>query len=89
MRYASLAGAAYFCGMAVAHFVGIKLPLLFVYDDTPFYAYQDKILSFVVVSSIALFYLASRDRSVVPVALAVLGTTILGLASVNLPDDLA
>ena len=75
--------------MAVAHFVGIKLPLLFVYDDTPFYAYQDKILSFVVVSSIALFYLASRDRSVVPVALAVLGTTILGLASVNLPDDLA
>ena len=89
LRYALLAGAVYFCCMAVAHFFGIKLPLLFVYYDTPFYAYQDKIISFAVVSYIALFYSAAQHRVVVPAALVVLGATVLGLASVNGSDALA
>ena len=89
LRYALLAGALYFCCMAVAHFFGIKLPLLFVYFDTPFYAYQDKIISFAVVSYVALFYSAAQHRAVVPAALIVLGVTVLGLASVNVSDALA
>jgi len=89
LRYALLAGMAYFCCMAMAHYFGIKLPLLFVYYDTPFYAYQDKIISFAVVSYIALFYSAAQNREVVPAALIVLGVTVLGLASVNESDALA
>jgi len=89
IKYALLAGAVYFCCMAVAHYFGIKLPLLFVYYDTPFYAYQDKIISFAVVSYIALFYSAAQYRAVVPAALIVLGITVLGLASVNESDALA
>ncbi|MES9869978.1 MAG: hypothetical protein ABW149_09810 [Sedimenticola sp.] len=89
LTYALLAGVAYFCCMAVAHFFGIKQPLLFVYYDTPFYAYQDKIISFAVVAYIGLFYAAARQRAVVPVVLWVLGITVLGLASVNLSDALA
>jgi len=66
LKYGLLAGMVYFCCMAVAHYFGIKQPLLFVYYDTPFYAYQDKIISFAVVSYIALFYSAAQHRAVVP-----------------------
>ncbi len=88
LKYGLLAGMVYFCCMAIAHYFGIKLPLLFVYYDTPFYAYQDKIISFAVVSYIALFYSAAQHRAVVPAALIVLGVTVLGLASVNVSDAL-
>ena len=79
----------YFCGMATAHFFGIKVPVLFVYYDTPFYAYQDKIISFAVVAYIALFYSAARIREVVPAALVTLWLTAAGLASVNMSEALA
>lgn len=75
--------SGYFVCMAIAHYFGIKLPLLFVYYDTPFYAYQDKIISFSVIAYVALFYVAASNRSVVPVALTVLTLTTIGLASVN------
>ena len=88
-RYAFLAGVAYFCAMALAHFFGIKQPLLFVYYDTPFHAYQDKIISFAVTAYIALFWLASKSREAVPAALLVMALTVLGLASVNMSDALA
>jgi len=89
LRYSLLAGVMYFICMAVAHYFGIKQPLLFVYYDTPFYAYQDKIISFAVVSYVALFYSAAQHRTVVPAALIVLGVTVLGLASINMSDALA
>lgn len=89
LGYALYAGVAYFCCMAVAHFFGIKLPLLFVYYDTPYYAYQDKIIAFAVIAYAGLFYAAAKNRSVVPVALLVLAITVAGLASVNRSDALA
>jgi hypothetical protein len=82
------AGVAYFCCMAVAHFFGIKVPLLFIYYDTPYYAYQDKIISFAVVAYICLFVSAARIREVVPAALVAAWVTILGLSAVNLSDAL-
>jgi len=88
-KYAFLAGAAYFCCMAVAHYFSIKLPVLFVYYDTPFYAYQDKIISFAVCAYIALFYSASQHRSVALSAIIVLAVTVLGLSSVNISEALA
>ncbi|PUB79696.1 MAG: hypothetical protein DBP02_21895 [gamma proteobacterium symbiont of Ctena orbiculata] len=70
-------------------FFGIKVPVLFVYYDTPFYAYQDKIISFAVCAYIALFYSASQHRSVALNAIIVLAVTVLGLSSVNLSSSLA
>lgn len=89
LRLGLRACVAYFIAMSIAHFFGIKLPILFVYYDTPFHAYQDKIISFAVVSYIGLFYAASRDIKTAPIALAVLGATVLGLVSVNMSDALA
>lgn len=75
-------GAVYFTGMSLAHFFGLKYPLLFVYYDTPFYAYQGKIISFAVLSYVALFYLAARRCRW-------RWATVLGLASINVSDALA
>ena len=88
-KIAFLSGAAYFCCMATAHFFSIKVPILFVYYDTPFYAYQDKIISFAVFAYIALFYSASQNRAVALNAIIVLAITVIGLAFVNTSSDLS
>ena len=88
-KYAFLSGAAYFFCMAIAHFFSFKFPILFVYYDTPFYAYQDKIISFAVCAYIALFYSASKHRDVALNAIIVLAITVLGLSSVNISNALA
>ena len=88
LRLALWVGVAYFCSMAVAHFVGLKYPLLFVYYDVPFYAYQDKIISFAVVAYVCLFANAALHRSGVPAAILALGVTVLGLSAVNASDAL-
>jgi len=89
LRLALWAGVAYFCCMAAAHFFGLKYPLLFVYYDVPFYAYQDKIISFAVVAYICLFANAAVHRNAVPAAIVALGVTVLGLSAVNLSEALA
>jgi hypothetical protein len=89
LRWSLWAGVAYFCCMAAAHYLGLKVPLLFVYYDTPFHAYQDKIIAFAVVAYVCLFATAARHRVAVPAALVALGVTVAGLASVNLSDALA
>ena len=88
-RIAFLSGAAYFVCMAIAHFFGIKWPVLFVYYDTPFFAYQDKIISFAVCAYVALFHAASKHRDVALSAIIVLALTVLGLSAVNVSDALA
>jgi hypothetical protein len=88
LRVALWAGVAYFSCMAVAHFFGLKYPLLFVYYDVPFHAYQDKIISFAVVAYICLFANAATHRIAVPAALVALGITVLGLSAVNISDAL-
>ena len=88
-KFAFLSGAAYFCCMAIAHFFSVKVPILFVYYDTPFYDYQDKIISFAVCAYIALFYSASQYRPVALNAIIVLAITVGGLSFVNISSSLA
>ena len=87
-KYAFVAGAVYFCCMAMAHFFGLKWPLLFVYYDTPYYTYQDKIISFAVCAYIALFIGASKHRDIALYAIIIMGITTLGLAHVNVSHAL-
>lgn len=89
LRWSLWMGVAYFCCMAVAHFFGLKYPLLFVYYDVPFHAYQDKIISFAVVAYVCLFATAARHPVAVPAALVALGVTVAGLAAVNCSEALA
>ncbi len=88
-KYAYLAGVAYFFCMAIAHFFSFKVPILFVYYDTPFYAYQDKIISFAVCAYMGLFYSASQHRAVALNAIIALAITVLGLSAINLSEALS
>ena len=74
--------------MAIAHYFSVKLPILFVYYDTPFYAYQDKIISFSVITYTILFFAAFQNKTLAPYAILSLFITVIGLSSVNVSDDL-
>jgi len=74
--------------MAIAHFFSIKLPILFVYYDVSFYAYQDKIISFCVVTYAIFFYGAYKNRVLAPYAILSMIATVLGLSLINLSGDL-
>ncbi|PLP57597.1 hypothetical protein CYK37_18430 [Mesorhizobium loti] len=89
LRTLLLICVAFFLCMGTAHFLGIKVPVLFIYFDTPFYAYQDRIISFTLVTYAALFFVASRDRAVVPFALISIWATVIGLAYINQSSELA
>lgn len=80
---------AYFLAMACAHFLGLKYPLLFVYYDTPYHAYQDRIISFMLVTYAILFFAAARIREMVPYALVAIWVTVAGLSYINQSNELA
>jgi hypothetical protein len=83
-----LACAAYFVCMCLAHFVGFKVPILFVYWNVPSHHYQDMIISFCALTYAVLFAGAAAIPAAVPVALIALAGTVLGLSAVNLSKDL-
>lgn len=88
LKYSFLTCFVYFVCMAIAHFFGIKLPILFVYYDIPFYAYQDKIISFCVVTYAILYFGAFQNRVLAPYAILSLFTTVLGLSLINVSSSL-
>ena len=81
--------AGFFVLMGTAHFFGIKLPVLFVYFDTPFYGYQDRIIAFTLVTYASLFVAAAMHPQIRPFALVSIWSTVAGLAYVNVSPDLA
>ncbi len=83
LKYSFLVCTIYFVCMSIAHFFGIKLPILFVYYDIPFHAYQDKIISFCVVTYAILFYGAYQNRVLAPYAILSMIATVLGLSLIN------
>jgi hypothetical protein len=46
LKWSLLLGAVYFMLVSIAHLLGIKIPLLFIYYDLPSMVYQDIIISF-------------------------------------------
>ena len=82
------ANVAYFVSMSVAHWVGFKVPVLFIYYDTPFHAYQDKIISFCAGTYAILHFAAARHRVVVPYAISSLALTTIGLSLINASEEL-
>lgn len=89
LRTLLLCCVAFFAAMGMAHFFGLKWPVLFVYWNTPFYAYQDKIIAFTLITYIALFLGASRHLVMVPYALVSIWGTVIGLSLVNSSAALA
>jgi hypothetical protein len=74
---------AYFCAMSLAHFFSFKYPILFIYYNTDFYEYQDKIIAFCAATYAILFLAAYNHSVVVPYALSSLIVTVIGLSYIN------
>jgi hypothetical protein len=93
LRASLLAGAAYFAAVALAHTVGVKLPVLFIYFNLPSQSYQDQIIGFLALGWAAFFHAAARDpqanRPLVATILAAGLAAVLGLAAINLRTDFA
>ena len=88
LHFSLLACTAYFLCMCAAHFVGFKVPILFVYWNVPSNPYQDMIISFCALTYAVLFAGASQVPASVPFAIVALAGTVLGLSAVNLSKDL-
>lgn len=78
------AGFIYFFLMAAAHFIRFKVAGLYIYFQVPSYAYQDKIIS-VLVMGWALFYLQAamdpvRNLAVVRTLIASGTLALIGLS---------
>ncbi len=58
LRLSLMAGAIYFFLMSVSHFLGLKIPGLFIYFDIPSYPYQDGIISSLTLGWSLFFYTA-------------------------------
>lgn len=93
LRWSLLAGAAYFALVALAHTLGIKLPVAFIYFDLPSQAYQDQIIGFLAFGWSAFFFAAARDpgrhRGSVAAILTAGLAAVAGLAAINLRTDFA
>lgn len=89
LKICLLASVGYFLCMSTAHFLGFKVPMLFIYYDVPSNHYQDMIISFCAFTYATLFFTAWRVPAAVPGALVAMGGTVLGLSAVNASPALA
>ena len=91
LKWLLLIGALYFLAVAIAHMLGTKVPLLFVYFDVPSYGYQNKIISFLSFGWSAFLFAASLDPvknrdAVKAILIAGIGA-IFGLNVINSSTD--
>jgi len=88
LSLALYANVGYFVAMSAAHWVSFRVPVLFIYFDTPFHAYQNQIISFCAGTYAILNLAAARHRVVVPYVIASLALTTAGLGAINASGDL-
>lgn len=84
-------GSLYFFLVSIAHLVGLKVPILFIYYNVPSYAYQDKIISFLAFGwSIFLFTTFSnplKNKLLIRAILIAGAGAIIGLELINTYTD--
>jgi hypothetical protein len=93
LKWLLLIGALYFLGVAIAHMLRIKVPLLFIYFDLPSYGYQDRIISFFSFGWSMFMFVASLDpvknrESVKAIIIATVGFSCIvpGCRTFCVPD---
>ena len=87
MKYLLLSGAVYFFAVSIVHFLGFKLPPLFIYYDVDSFVYQDRIIS-ALSAAFAVFLFAGykivdRSPEIVKYIIAGGGLALAGIAFNN------
>ena len=91
LKWLLLIGGIYFLSVAVAHMLGVKIPLLFIYFNVPSYEYQNKIISFLSFGWAVFMFAAAYDPmnnhlAVKAILIAGIGA-IFGLNIINSSTD--
>lgn len=76
-------GAAYFVGVAVAHWMNWKVPVLFLYYNIPSTGYQDKGIGTLSFGWAVFMYAASRHRVLMPAVLVAGVAGLIGFALIT------
>ena len=91
LKWLLFAGAIYFLAVSIAHMLGFKVPLLFIYYNVPSYGYQDRIISFLSFGWSVFLFSASRDpmknRSPIKAILIAGLAAVFGLQMINSTTD--
>ncbi len=89
MKIALRCGSVYFLLMSVAHAIGLKVPLLFIYFNVPSTVYQDRLISALVMSWAILFWMVSikADKQFEKLILVVSSIAIVMLSYINFSTD--
>jgi len=92
LSWSLLIGAVYFFLISIAHLLGYKIPILFIYYNVPSYMYQDLIIAFLSFG-LGMFLYAGyssvkRDELITTKYIVIAGFgVVLGLSNINLFTD--
>ena len=85
------AGSLYFFLVSIAHLIGLKVPILFIYYNVPSYVYQDRIISFLAFGWSIFIFTAFlnpiKNRLLIRAILIAGAGAIIGLEIINTYTD--
>ena len=89
LRWSLRVGGAYFVAVTAAHWLGTKIPGLFIYYSIPSYTYLDRGIGTLSFGWAVFIFAASRQRSLMPAILVTGVGGILGFSLINLSGEIA
>ncbi len=91
LKWSLFAGALYFFSVSIAHMLGFKVPVLFIYFNVPSHAYQDRIISFLAFGWAVFFFTAftnpQKNSTLVKAILVAGAGALIGVAMINSTTD--
>ena len=92
LSWSLLGGAVYFFLISLAHFFGLKIPILFIYFNVPSYIYQDMLIAFLSFGFGMFLYAGyssvKRDELITTKYIIIAGFGfVLGLMNINVFTD--
>ncbi len=89
MKIALRCGSVYFLLMSIAHAIGLKVPVLFIYFNIPSTVYQDRLISAFVMSWAILFWAVSvKDDQYFEKLILTVSSIAIGMVSfINFSTD--
>lgn len=87
LKISLIGGALYFTAIAMVHMVGLKVPGLYIYFNTPSFLYQDRIIGLLVFGWACFFWMISQQLHLARNVLLPLFVALCVLVLINVSTD--
>lgn len=87
LKIALIGGTLYFLAIAMVHMIGLKVPGLYIYFNTPSFLYQDRIIGLLVFGWACFFWMISQQLHLARYVLLPLFVALGVLALINVSTD--